>query len=78
MERRAKQSILISKDIVKSRQGAKIIARRFADRIYTIRETKNWYRFRQRPPEDFIEGSFRTFEVKKGVRVIYGTLKEHE
>jgi len=73
---RAKQTILVSKKIAKSIIEATKIARRYADRIYTSRETENFYRFRQRPPEDFIEGSYKTNKVGNGIYIIYGELKK--
>ncbi len=39
-------------------------------------ETANTWRFRQRDPGDFIEGSFRTLEVDDGVQLIRGRLRE--
>jgi len=72
---RAKQTILISKNIAKSREEAKRIASAYADRIYTIRETDNFYRLRQLPPYKFVKGSFKTYKVKTGIYIVYGELK---
>ena len=73
---RAKQSIIISKEYAKTRKRAKEIAKRYADRIYTIRETSTSWRFRQRPPSDFVKGSFRTAKITKDISIVYGELKK--
>jgi hypothetical protein len=71
------QTVIVSKDLADTRAEATEIAREFANRIYTSRETKNTWRFRQRPPKDFKKGTFRTFKVPgtDGVSMVYGTLK---
>jgi hypothetical protein len=38
-------------------------------------ETATAWRFRQRDPGDFVDGSFRTLEVDDGVLLIRGRLK---
>jgi hypothetical protein len=40
-----------------------------------IDETNTSYRFRQRPPSDFVQGSFRTISVTNGVKAVIGQLK---
>ena len=73
----AKQSIIIAKTHASDRDKAKEVARGFADRLYTSRETSTSYRFRQKPPAHFVEGSYRTKSIpKKGVTIVYGQLKE--
>lgn len=69
------QTVIISKKIAKTREAAKRVAREYASRIYTSRETKTSWRFRQRPPDDFRKGSFRTKKIHDGVSLVYGTLK---
>jgi len=71
------QTVIISKEIAATRDEATLIARRFANRIYTSRGTKTSWRFRQRPPDDFVKSSFRTFKVPdfEGVTLVYGRLK---
>jgi len=71
------QTVIVSKQLTKSRRKATDIARPLANRIYTSRETKTSFRFRQRPPSDFVKGSFRTFQVPDhpGVAYVYGKLK---
>lgn len=71
----AKQTVIINKSMTTDREAAKELARPFADRIYTARETDQSYRFRQLPPGKFVPGTFRTFSPKKGVSLVYGQLK---
>ena len=65
------------KSVKRTRAQAKKIAEQFKFRsIYTSRETENSYRFRQRPPEDFVPSSFRTKRLPEfGVSLVYGRLK---
>lgn len=72
----AKQSVIVSKEIVKDRVSAEAVAKKFSDRIYTSRETAPSFRFRQINPSKFESGSFRVFKPKPGVSIIYGKLKE--
>ena len=72
----AKQSIIIDKEHEPDRDKAKELARKFADKIYTSRGTKSQWRFRQRPPGLFVEGSFRHAKIKPGVSIIYGQINE--
>jgi hypothetical protein len=63
---RAVQTILVSKSVAKTRSGAAKVAGKYG-RVYTSRETDNYWRFRQRPPEDFKKGGYSTKKVAKGV-----------
>jgi hypothetical protein len=72
----AKQTVIIDKSVSKDREDAKKKAKRFADRLYTSRETGSSYRFRQLHPSKFKKGSFRTSKPKHGVSIVYGELKE--
>jgi len=73
----AQQTIIVSKGIASSRKEAKKIAARYAEKaIYTSRETSTSYRFRMNPPIKFVLGSFKTINMKKGVSIVVGTLKE--
>lgn len=74
---KAKQSVIIKKTHPQAdtRADAKRIAKRYADRLYTSRETASSWRFRQRPPSDFKKGSFRTERIGKHVSIVYGKLK---
>lgn len=67
---------MVSKMIAHSLRQAERIARRFADRIYTSRETENYYRFRQVAPEKFEEGSYKTEKAARGVYIVWGELKK--
>lgn len=71
------QTVIVSKEVAKTRAKATKVARKFANRIYTSRETKTSWRFRQRPPSDFRKKTFRTFPVpgEKGISLVYGQLK---
>ena len=59
----------------KKRHAEKIADEHAHRAIYTSRETAKSYRFRQRPPGDFVRGSFRTVRVGDGVSLVYGKLK---
>lgn len=74
---RTLQTVIVSKSRTNDRDKAREIARKHADRIYTSRETSESFRFRQRPPDQFDQKSFRTFKVpgEKGVSLVYGQLK---
>lgn len=73
---RAKQTILVAKAAAPTRKAAERMARRHADRIYTSRETKTFWRFRQRPPGCF-SGGFKQVRIRGGkVQILYGTLKK--
>lgn len=70
------QTIIISKDIAKTKQEAEAIAKDFGASELSVDETDSSFRFRQRDPKDFIEGSFKTFQTpKNGVSLVYGKLK---
>lgn len=70
------QTIIVSKNIAPTREEAKAIAAPYARRIYTSRETKNSWRFRQRPPDDFKKGTFKSFPLPhdSGIVLVYGAL----
>ena len=72
----AKQTIVvrISPSIV-ALEDAEEVARRYADRLYTVRVTSTSFRFRQRPPECFVKGSLRTKRVSEAVSIVFGRLK---
>jgi hypothetical protein len=77
--RGVKQTVLVKKTAARTRAAAAKLARRHADRIYTARETKNYWRFRQRPPDCFVKGRrFRTFCIPPGrsVCVVYGRIRK--
>ena len=71
------QTIIVSKSRASTRKRAEKLARPHARRLYTSRETGVSWRFRQRPPSDFIKGSFRSFPLpnEPGVVLVYGKLR---
>lgn len=68
-------TVIISKEIADTIEAAEKVAKEFG-KIVTHRETSTSWRFRQRPPEDFIQSSFRTIQPKPGVSLVLGVLKE--
>ena len=74
------QTVIISKELASTRAKAERIARKHANRIYTSRETKGSFRFRQRPPGDFNKKSFRSFPLphEPGIVLVYGKLKREK
>lgn len=70
------QTVIVDKSVAPTREGAAKVAREFGKRIYTSRQTKTSWRFRQRPPGDFVKGTFRTRPIRgRGVALTYGRLK---
>lgn len=70
------QTVIVKKSKkIDSVTKAKSKIKGLAKRIYTSRETSDSYRFRQRPPEDFVKGTFRTEKINEEVTVIWGKLK---
>lgn len=68
------QTVIVSKEIAKTRVQAKRLAKKHTKRFYTSRETAVSWRFRQRPPEDFDRTTFRTVHAEPGIALIYGNL----
>jgi hypothetical protein len=71
-----KQTIIVKKEVAKTRKQAEKLARLHADRIYTSRETSQSYRFRQRNPKDFDPKSFVTVKMEPGISIVLGKLKK--
>lgn len=70
------QTVIVDKSVAPTRDEATTVAREFGKRIYTSRQTKTSWRFRQRPPGDFVKGTFRTRPIRgRGVSLVYGRLK---
>lgn len=71
------QTVIVSKRLARTRGAAQKLAQPHAREIYTSRQTEQSWRFRQRPPEDFVSGSFRTYHVPghSGITLVYGKLK---
>lgn len=75
------QTVLIKKTLASTREQAKKLARKMGYRTYTIRETKNTWRLRQRPLECFRKTGYGTncFDkggVKRGVCLVFATPKK--
>ena len=68
-----KQSIIVNKSHpdVHSRGDAVRIAKKYVDRLYTVRETKDSFRFRQFPPSECDQGSYSTDKVNEWVSIVY-------
>lgn len=75
MKIRLMQTVIVKKAVAPSRAKATKIARRHADRITTSKETSQSFRFKQRPTDCFIDGTYRTAKLPNGVSIIIGTLK---
>lgn len=75
MKIRAKQTVIVKKAVASTRKKAARIARPHADRITTSRETGVSFRFRQRPTDCFIDGTYKTAKLPNGVSIVYGVLK---
>lgn len=79
----AMQTVVVKKALAKTRAEAKKIAEKFADRIYTSRydEPRKEWRFRQRPPDCFLERSYgqkciNYGGVRNGVCLVYAKFKK--
>jgi len=74
------QTIIVSKATASTRKRAEKLARPHARRIYTSRETSASWQFRQRPPSDFVKGSFKSFPLPQepGIVLVYGKLKRNK
>ena len=75
------QTIVVSKkpgiDLKKAKEKAIGAGARSPISNDLVDETKGTYRFRQRNPTDFVEGSFKSFKVPgQGVIIVYGKLKD--
>lgn len=68
-----KQTVIVQKSAAKTRAKAAKLARKYADRIYTSRETSTSWRFRQRPPDCFL--TMKTVCFKDGICLVVGKLK---
>jgi len=68
------QTIIVDKTKAKNIEEAKKIAKDYGAEHLQPDETSSSFRFRQRNPSDFVEGSFRTKKID-GVSLVYGELK---
>ena len=71
------QTIIVSKEIAKTRVAAEKLARRHAHQLRAPTQTKSSWRFSQRPSSDFVKRSFRGFPLptQDGVVLVCGKLK---
>lgn len=70
------QSIIFSKEVFSSADACREWLRSHDFKVPAVDETETSYRFRQREPSEFVDGSFRTIELRNGVSAVIGTLKE--
>lgn len=69
------QTLIFEKDKFESAAAAKKWASDHDFKNSKVDETDDTYRLRQRDPGDFKDGSFRTIELKEGVKAVVGHLK---
>ncbi len=72
------QTVILSKERFETKEEANNWIREhdFIIKVGAPDETEDSWRYRQRPPGDFKEGSFRTIEITDGVKAVVGHLKE--
>lgn len=68
------QTLILSKDRFKSLPDAQAWCKKHGFKS-GVDETTNSYRFRQREPSDFADGSLRTIKLDKGIDAVVGHLK---
>lgn len=69
------QTIVISKKYAQGMDAARAALKKFGGAFHKVDETEESYRFRQRDPSEFVDGSFKTFQPTPGVSLVYGKLK---
>lgn len=69
------QTLIMAKSKFPTRADAKRWAKDNGFKSDTVRETTNSWRLRQRPPEDFIQTSFKIINMTTGVQAVIGHLK---
>ncbi len=69
------QSILLSKKHFKMKKEAIDWLKKHKKKFGNIEETDEYWRARQRDPDDFKPKSFRTHEIAPGIKLIIGRLK---
>jgi hypothetical protein len=68
-------TVILNKDRFPTKAAARDWVKSHGFKTETVRETTNSWRFRQRPPEDFAQDSFRTVKATNGVSIVVGHLK---
>lgn len=69
------QTVILSKERFKTLEAAKKWVSDHDLHAAKVDETGTSYRFRQREPSEFVDGSFRTIELTTGVKAVIGVLK---
>ena len=70
------QSILLSRKNFKTKEEAISWLKEHKKKHDAIDETEDYWRARQRDPEDFRQETFRTYEIAAGIKLIIGRLKK--
>lgn len=68
------QSVICSKDVFSKDEAIEWV-KSHDFRYDKLDETEDSYRFRQRDPSEFVEGSFKTIDITEGVKAVIGHLK---
>jgi hypothetical protein len=72
------QSLIMSKENFRDRSAVAAWVTAHGFKVETnpgIDETAESWRVRQREPEEFVEGSLKTIELREGIKAVIGTLK---
>ena len=69
------QTLIFDKDVFKTVGSAKAWLKKHGFTSHKVDENENSFRFRQIDPGKFKKDSFRTIELKKGVKAVIGKLK---
>lgn len=74
------QTVILSKERFETKAEANAWIREndFVIKVGAPDETEDSWRYRQREPSEFAEGSFRTIEITDGVKAVVGHLKEEK
>lgn len=72
------QTLIFDKKVFKTQAEATEWASDHGFRIDKVDDTEGSFRIRQRSPEEFIEDSFRTIDIRRGVKAVIGKLREIE
>jgi len=72
------QSVIIPKNKFTEKQAnAWILKNNYSDKGKRIKnyKTTEFYRFRKKPPSHFIKTSYKTINLKNGMRLVMGKIK---
>ncbi len=70
------QTLIFSKEVFQSVEEAVAWAKEHDFKFDKVDEKENTFRLRQRDPDDFVEGSYKTIDLTEGVQAVIGRLKE--